>query len=313
MISFFPHIRCLFNVNYPHACCCIDDDASTFFTGLCFFAAFLRCEALRAAKQGKVRRINLWNWEMSYDQNMRAAQIQPSHKPNRSTIELACQHRWPCNEFFLHWQNTDKLILRSLFMIVYTSVRFNYSNHFSNLQRNGKLTRLILLFKLREQWLSCMHAAKQYVEQSLGKVGRVVGLLVWVKRTPIVLVLLACSRSRRSPFGFHFILRIFAFFLPSLVSNHHHSEQHQQHERSENEWTKCVLCVEIENCEHRVLLLLLSHSIPYTWLKLHAHSSDSDSAHVLLFIALHISHRVSKSQKKHGWKQYINKRIGYSG
>lgn len=154
---------------------------------------------------------------------------------------------------------------------------------------------------------------KSCMWSSLGKVGRVVGLLVWVKRTPIVLVLLACSHSRRSPFGFHFILRIFAFFLPSLVSNHHHSEQHQQHERSENEWTKCVLCVEIKNCEHRVLLLLLSHSIPYTWLKLHAHSSDSDSAHVLLFIALHISHRVSKSQKKHGWKQYINKRIGYSG
>lgn len=126
-----------------------------------FFAAFLRCEALRAAKQGKVRRINLWNWEMSYDQNMRAAQIQPSHKPNRSTIELACQHRWPCNEFSPHWQNTDKLILRSLFMIVYTSVRFNYSNHFSNLQRNGKLTRLILLFKLRA--MIVMYACRKAV------------------------------------------------------------------------------------------------------------------------------------------------------
>lgn len=73
---------------------------------------------------------------------------------------------------------------------------------------------------------------------------------------------------------------------------------------SENERTKRVLCVEIENwCRPKNPLT------PLHFAEMNAHSSNSHSTHVLLFIALHISHHVSKVRRNMDENFYINENL----
>lgn len=164
MISFFPHIRCLFNDNYPHACCCIDDGASTFFTGLFFLLLFWgvrHCSPRNKAKWDELI-CEIEKWVMiktcaRHKFNHLTSQIDQRSSSLVSTADLAtsslCTDKIQINWFcalcsWLFIQVSDSII-RITFRICRETENLHDSFYYSNW----------------EQWLSCMHAEKLYVEQ----------------------------------------------------------------------------------------------------------------------------------------------------